>query len=192
MAKSRTRERRQVRQQTGRSRSLIVGGIAAAVVVVAAVAILLINQSQQPDVDVNAVADTTVTYPNQGQEHIVEGAPHVDYNSNPPTSGPHYATPIRAGVYQQEVPDELLVHNLEHGHIWLSYQNADDSATIDQLSAIQAQFPQWVVVTYRPENDTPVAVAAWTRLLTLDQADPDEILAFIVRYRNRAPESIAG
>ena len=84
------------------------------------------------------------------------------------------------------------MHNLEHGHIWLSYRDANDTEAIDKLTAIQSQFPQWVIVTYRPENEDRIDVAAWTRLLRLDKPDENAILAFITRFRDHAPESIAG
>lgn len=60
-------------------------------------------------------------YQIQGREHISVGASHLPYNSSPPTSGPHYGNPAPWGIYDHELPDEQLVHNLEHGGIWISY-----------------------------------------------------------------------
>ena len=190
--RSKTRQRREQKQAANRNRTLMVGGGIAAIVIVIAVVLLSIRSSQMPDVDTNAVADNSVTFPILGQTHIPEGSPRPNYNSNPPTSGDHYVNPIRAGVYDQTPPDENLVHNLEHGHIWLSYRDAGDTEAISALSAIQEQFPNWVVVTYRPDNDSRIAITAWGRLLSLDEPDEDQMLAFIVRYRNQAPESIPG
>lgn len=192
MDKSRTRQRREIKQSVNRSRSTMAIIVAVVTVVAIGVIIFFVNRSQLPDVDLGEVADGSITFPLQGQEHIPEGSPRPDYNSNPPTSGPHYASPIRAGVYQQTPPDENLVHNLEHGHIWLSYRDADDSEAIQTLTAIQEQFPRWVVVTYRPDNDDRIAAAAWGRVLPLDEPDAEQILAFVMRYRDQAPESIPG
>ncbi len=192
MSKSRTRQRREIKQSTSRSRSTMVAIIALVAVVAVGAILFFVNRSQLPDVNTAEVADNSITYPLQGQEHIPEGSPRPDYNSNPPTSGPHYASPIRAGVYDQTPPDENLVHNLEHGHIWLSYRDADDTEAIESLSAIQQQFPRWVVVSYRPDNADRIAVAAWGRLLPLEAPDEEQILAFILRYRDQAPESIPG
>src|SRR3989344_1710779 len=55
-----------------------------------------------------------------GRDHIPVGALRPEYNSNPPTSGSHYAVPADWGAYDSEVPDEQLVHNLEHGGIGIS------------------------------------------------------------------------
>ncbi|MDZ4284196.1 MAG: DUF3105 domain-containing protein, partial [Patescibacteria group bacterium] len=48
-------------------------------------------------------------------------ADHDPYTSNPPTSGPHYPDAIKAGVYDEPVAEEYLVHNMEHGHVILWY-----------------------------------------------------------------------
>lgn len=55
-----------------------------------------------------------------GRDHIPAGT-KVQYNSNPPTSGPHYAEWERAGIYDQPLTDGKLVHSLEHGYIIISY-----------------------------------------------------------------------
>lgn len=50
------------------------------------------------------------------------------YNSNPPTSGPHDAEWIRAGIYDEPQGDGYLVHSLEHGYVILHYNcNAGSS-----------------------------------------------------------------
>lgn len=190
--RSKTRQRREQKQAAARSRTLILGGVFIAIAVGIVVVMVLIRSSQLPDLDVSSVADHSVTFPILGQTHIPEGSPRPNYNSNPPTSGDHYVYTIPAGVYNQTPPDENLVHNLEHGHIWLSYRDADDTEAVNALSAIQSQFPNWTVVTYRPDNDSRIAVASWGRLLTLDEPDEDQMLAFVLRYRNQAPESIPG
>ena len=192
MTKSRTRQRRQEKESTSRSRNLIIGVIALVGGIVIIAVVLFVRSSQLPDVDLGENPDESVVYANLGQEHIPEGSPRPAYNSNPPTSGPHYTQWLPTGVYDQAAPDENLVHNLEHGHIWLSYRDAADTEAIEALSAIQEQFPSWVIVTYRPDNVDRIVVAAWTRLLPLETPDEDAILAFVLRFRNQAPESIPG
>lgn len=55
-----------------------------------------------------------------GREHVADGT-IVNYNSNPPTSGSHYADWTRAGVYAKPISDGHLVHSLEHGYVVISY-----------------------------------------------------------------------
>jgi len=190
--KSRLQARKEREAAKKRNKQLVIAGAAVAVVAVIAVLLLVqANSSPLADVDLSAIPDESVQFPSAGREHINLGDPHDPYNSNPPTSGPH-AQPVRTDVYPHELPDEQLIHNLEHGHIWLSYRDPDDQAALDLFTEIQAQFPRLVVVTHRPGNDARIAVAAWTRLLNLDELDEDQILAFIARYADQAPESIPG
>ncbi len=194
MSKSRSRKARPPQKPAGFQRFLtlpwlVAGGAAIIVVVVFAIAS---RPDQSFDIDLSVIPDNSVGFPSQGGEHITLGTPHVAYNSNPPTSGPHTPDPARTAVYTRQLPDETLVHNLEHGHIWLSYRDPNDQEAIDVLSEIQRQYPRLVVVTLRPENDTRIAAAAWQRLLTLDEVDRDQILAFIARYSNKSPETVPG
>ena len=55
-----------------------------------------------------------------GRDHVPAGE-RVEYNSNPPTSGNHYADWIRSGIYDNPKDDRNLVHSLEHGYVIMSY-----------------------------------------------------------------------
>ena len=52
----------------------------------------------------------------------------------PPTSGRHWDRWASCGFYTEPVPDERIVHNMEHGNIIVSY-NLTDQAEIDDLKA---------------------------------------------------------
>src|SRR3989344_8080611 len=57
-----------------------------------------------------------------GREHVGREKWEVfEYNSNPPTSGPHDITWTKAGIYDQPQPEGMLIHSLEHGYIVISY-----------------------------------------------------------------------
>ncbi len=126
-------------------------------------------------------------FADQGREHIAIGASHLPYNSNPPTSGPHYFQPAPWGIYQHELPDEALVHNLEHGGIWVSYNNIDQ-ATKQAIEALARQHADKMIVTPRARNDAKIVLASWRRLLTLDRFAEDTFVAFIKANKNRSPE----
>ncbi|MBI2200432.1 MAG: DUF3105 domain-containing protein, partial [Armatimonadetes bacterium] len=83
-----------------------------------------------------------------------------------------------------------LVHNLEHGGIWISYREANDQEVADKLFELSKRFPRKVIITLRRKNDSRIAVAAWTRLLKLDRYDERAIINFIKAYRNRGPERV--
>lgn len=130
-------------------------------------------------------------YEIQPAEHIQPGDDHPPYNSNPPTSGWHYPQQADWGFYTEELPDERVVHNLEHGGILISYTNAGDG-TRSQLQDLAEQYPQSVIVTKRSANDAPIAVASWGQLMELQSFDRTRIVEFIEQNRNHSPEPIAG
>lgn len=128
-----------------------------------------------------------VAYPSQGGAHIEAGTAHPAYNSNPPTSGWHYANEANWGIYQTELPDENLLHNLEHGGIWISYSGVDEE-TIAKIETLAKQYPNKIVVEPRSKNDAKIVLASWTRLLKLDAFDEAAIINFIKSNKNRSPE----
>lgn len=127
----------------------------------------------------------------QPARHIQQGESHPDYNSNPPTSGWHYRRQADWGFSNKELPDERVVHNLEHGGIWISYKNMSDS-TLSKLQQLAQEYPKTVIITKRSANDAPIAVASWGQLRELQSFNRTRIVDFIDQNRNRSPESIAG
>lgn len=132
-----------------------------------------------------------VSIPILGRDHIQIGSTHPEYNSNPPTSGSHYADPAAWGVHQNELPDEQLIHNLEHGGIWIAYKPDIDPATKSQLESIGKKYPGSVVIAPRAKNDSLIALASWGRLEKLESFDEAKIIDFIGANRNKSPEPLA-
>src|SRR3990172_3707011 len=56
----------------------------------------------------------------KGREHVTN-IKDVVYNSNPPTSGPHFSTWAKKGVYDRVLSDGYLIHSLEHGYVVISH-----------------------------------------------------------------------
>lgn len=129
-------------------------------------------------------------FPAQSAEHISLGAAHSAYNSNPPTGGWHYGTPAQTGIYDKELADEQLIHNLEHGHVWLSYRPDVDPAVVDKLAEMAKSYGSKVIMAPRANNDTAIALSAWEYLLKLENFDEGQILGFIKAYRGKGPENI--
>lgn len=135
-----------------------------------------------------------VAYPDQGREHIKSGQEHLTYNSNPPTSGPHFELPAKWGIYKEELPDETLIHNLEHGGIWISYKPGIGEDLRKKLEHFYDRWGAKIIVTPRAKNDTDVALAAWMRLDAFSAGDysDERVEQFIKAFRNKGPELIMG
>jgi hypothetical protein len=131
-------------------------------------------------------------FPDLGQQHIPEGQ-RVTYNSNPPTSGSHYAIPASWGIYSKEPPvDERLVHNLEHGGIIISYKpellgNEELEKLKAQLRSLSSINPRIILVP-RANLDSAIALTAWGYLQKLKNFDPIVIRAFYDAHIARSPE----
>lgn len=124
-------------------------------------------------------------------KHITVGETHPEYNSNPPTSGWHYAEPVPWGVQTEPVADEAAVHNLEHGGIWITYNPATtNQAIVDQLTSLVGGYKSKVLLSPRVATDVPITLASWGRLSKLDTFDDTHIKDFIERNKNRGPERI--
>lgn len=55
-----------------------------------------------------------------GRDHVNDISKEK-YNSNPPTSGPHFPIWAKKGLYDEVLSDGYLIHSLEHGYIVVSY-----------------------------------------------------------------------
>ncbi len=125
-----------------------------------------------------------------GKNHIPEGSTVDNYNSNPPSSGDHYGTPANWGFYAEPIPDERVVHNLEHGGMWIAYTNVSEE-TIDRVKSFAQANSQAVIATPRPANDANIAFVAWGRVMKLDTFNETVAEEFLLANLNNAPEPIA-
>ncbi|PIP73575.1 MAG: hypothetical protein COW88_01395 [Candidatus Lloydbacteria bacterium CG22_combo_CG10-13_8_21_14_all_47_15] len=140
--------------------------------------------------------DYSQFYESQGRTHIDVGEHHPEYSSNPPSSGWHYPSPARTGFYDTPIPDEMLVHNLEHGEIWIAYHPRISDTAKDTLRDFADTY---VVVAPRESNDADIALVSWTRVDTFNLEENElhetyqkRIEDFIRRYDNRGPENLRG
>lgn len=116
--------------------------------------------------------------------HVPEGQ-KVEYSTTPPTSGMHWATPAPCGFYPEGLPDERIVHNLEHGHIVVSY-NLTNPAEVTELRQVlidMARYEEWGVArSYDKIPEGQVAVAAWGRLSTSEGVSAADIGLFFEAF----------
>lgn len=147
-----------------------------------------------------------------GRKHIPVGT-EVNYNSNPPTSGDHYADWVKAGIYDTPKDDRNLVHSLEHGYVIMYYRcsvvnengnlesldNATPSGQINELkecedrknklaSIYHDKGRRKLVLVPRPNLETNFALTAWTYLDKFDGFNEEKVNKFIDAHRDQGPE----
>jgi hypothetical protein len=104
----------------------------------------------------------------EGHEHIPAGSETPDYETNPPTSGPHVEPPFQQadGAYT-ETPAEIdFVHSLEHGRLEIQYSpELPEQAQLELKGLYDTMYGAALLF---PNESMPYAVAAttWTNMLT--------------------------
>jgi hypothetical protein len=168
---------------------LIVGAVVGVVVILVIAGLLLRGTGAQ----VGQQVETGVPIANQHIQNLTD--PHPTYTSNPPTSGWHYVNTAPPGVQTQPLPDEMTVHNLEHGFVVIHYRQDVDQATVGQLTTLARELQQLnpcVILEPRPTDklDVPIAATAWNWLLKQPAYNPDELRAFFRAHVGRGPEAV--
>lgn len=168
------------------------------VLIIGFVGYIFISKDSKPDEPVLGIQ-----HEEQGKNHIAGGQRHEPYNSDPASSGSHYAdqgAPTPWGVYTEEVPEEVFLHNEEHGGVIVTY--SPELLPKDQLEKLQKLFappysnpefkPSKAIVTPRSKNAKPIQLAGWRWTLNLDQYDEATIMKFYLQRVGKAPEGAAG
>jgi hypothetical protein len=133
--------------------------------------------------------------------HVIEGEDPGPFNTDPPTSGAHYAADLEAGFYEEaditgfgSYPEGYLVHNLEHGYVIFWYNC--DLLSETECSELKAEIRDvmdrenyFKVIGFPWSSiDVPVVMTSWTRSLSFDAFDTELARQFVRTYRNQAPE----
>lgn len=218
---------REAAKRAKRARIARTGGAGAVTIALVAgiVALALTAGGGTRDPQPAAAAPTNVALPPRGEEDLTAavekaaatfrelpslGGAHRDgsialseYNSNPPTSGPHNPVPAEPGVYEpgNGPAHENWVHSLEHGAIVFLYAPGTAEKRIRQLEALAAEpvagYPGgYATLVLENKTNMPyqVAAVAWTRLLgdeQLTDASFDALRAFREEFINQGPEQVA-
>ena len=110
----------------------------------------------------------------------------IDYSTVPPTSGDHWATPTQCGFYEDGAADELVVHNMEHGNVVISY-NFAENADKERLREIHENLSgngDWLVTRFYPDiPQGTVFLTAWGVLDEFEGVDEDRIERFYEAYK---------
>jgi hypothetical protein len=135
-----------------------------------------------------------------GAVHVSPGQEHAEYTSVPATSGPHYGQPLgptRSGIHDQQLADEVFVHNLEHGGVAIFYNCPEGCPEIvEPLSAmVQRGVADDMELLLSPYSgmEYRISLNAWTFIEQFDEYDEDRVRAFIEAHHNspNAPEALA-
>jgi hypothetical protein len=105
----------------------------------------------------------------------------VKYAQTPPNSGDHNGVPQQCAVYTEPIPPEHAVHSLEHGAVWITYNDKVPADQIEKLAG-KVEGDPYGLMSPVPEQKSPINLSAWGRRLSVDSADDSRIDDFIEGY----------
>ncbi|WP_055589471.1 DUF3105 domain-containing protein [Peterkaempfera griseoplana] len=107
----------------------------------------------------------------------------VDYPMTPPVGGNHNPVWLdcEGKVYDKQVPNENAVHSLEHGAVWVTYNNKATAADIKTLSDKVAATTYSFMSPYPSEQGT-ITLSAWGTQLVVDSAKDPRVNQFFLKY----------
>lgn len=124
------------------------------------------------------------TYPEYNNRNHVTADQRVAYDRFPPIGGPHDGEWANCNgiVYPKAVRDENMVHTLEHGAIWITYNPDTIGSDLAALKVIVADQPYTTMTPY-PGLDAKISLQAWAHQLKVDSASDPRIFEFITALR---------
>ena len=164
------------RAKERRSRFILIGSVSAVVLLIAGV----VGFTVYNDVSNRPTLDAVKTY-EVTRNHTTEP---VTYAQTPPVGGDHNPTWLNCGVYTEPVRNELAVHAMEHGAVWVTYR---PDLPADQLEKLSDSIPDtYMVLSPYDGLPGPVVASAWGTQLVLTGADDRRLEEFIQKYRQGA------
>lgn len=115
----------------------------------------------------------------------------ISYEDTPPVSGQHAPNSVPCGVYAEPIPNQFMVHNLEHGAIGLLYRPDLELERIRQLEGLVEDYDHSIFTMPYDAMESPITIAAWGHAMELDEFEEDSITQFIEEFRRggAAPEA---
>jgi hypothetical protein len=128
------------------------------------------------------------------------------WNSFPPTSGPHYGGTVIWGEYDESVQLAAAVHNLEHGGIVIYYGDEVPDDEVERVRDFYRDDPVGLILAPLPRLNDKITLTAWYAPRSEDPVrdrsgggylaecrrfDEDAFSAFRDAFRFLGPERVA-
>ena len=126
------------------------------------------------------------------------------WNTDPPTSGPHFGETLLYGAYDEPIQLARVLHNLEHGAVTIFYGKDVPAATVEQLRAFYNDHEAGTILAPYEKLGDEIALGAWVSP-GLESAksergsgvqarctsfDEDAYSAFLDAFQFRGPERL--
>jgi hypothetical protein len=120
------------------------------------------------------------TWEARGRNHVSEP---VDYAMAPPAGGDHDPSWVNCNgeVYSEEIRNENAVHSLEHGAVWVTFNDTASEADIRALADRVSRTPYTFMSPYKKQS-SPITLTAWGHQLSAEEAADPRIAQFFTKY----------
>ncbi len=127
--------------------------------------------------------------PDGTQTVAVTTAEHVNANvysaGEVPAGGPMDAIWQNCGFYGQQVRTENVVHSMEHGAVWITFDSNVSDSDIRSIRKFVGRSEK-VLVSSVPGQSAPIIVSAWARQLRLDDPSDTRLEQFVNEFSGAA------
>ena len=115
-----------------------------------------------------------------GRNHVEQD---VDYPMTPAVGGDHKNAWMncQGDVYTKPVPTGNAVHSLEHGAVWVTYNDKASSTDIEQLGKKVTKTP-YTLMSPVKEQTGAIMLSAWGNQLSVDTASDPRVEQFLTKY----------
>ena len=152
---------------------LLFGGLAAAIVIAGVLFAAVGRGGGSPDeagvrANLEAAGCTLQAVKAQPGRHSLTADGTAKWNTDPPTNGPHFGFDASGqlgtvvwGAYDEPLQLARVVHNLEHGGIYIFYGDEVSDAVVDQLQGFYDDHKNGTLLAPYPKLGDKVALGAW-------------------------------
>ncbi|WP_405569084.1 DUF3105 domain-containing protein [Streptomyces sp. NBC_01167] len=178
------RRAEQARERRGRIITIAISGVVVAGLVGFGVFVLN-KESEEKDQQV-AEAKAPVTGEKSwdakklGRNHVAKA---VTYPMKPPVGGDHNQVWMNCNgdVYTEPVPDVNAVHSLEHGAVWVTYNDKAPAGEVSKLADKVKKTPYSMMSPVKDQAGT-IMISAWGKQVTVDSASDKRVSQFFTKY----------
>jgi hypothetical protein len=137
---------------------------------------------------------------NESDHSLVDPADTSEaWTSDPPTGGAHNGGTVVWGAFDEPVSQAQLVHNLEHGGVYIQYGDEVSDETVAALRTFYDAHQNGTILAPYPTLGDKVAVGAWNAsqgdyetdegvFMTCTEFDESAFTAFFTAFQFKGPE----
>ncbi len=148
--------------------------------------------------DLEAAGCILQAVPGQAAQHSVTNPAGTSdkWNTDPPTNGPHYGEAAIFGAYDEPLEQARVVHNLEHGGVFIQYGEDVPESTVAELRGFYDDHQTGTIMAPLPRLADEIALGAWVAegeeakgyLAKCKAFDEGAFSAFLDAFQFKGPE----